>query len=576
MPKDRFTFVISLSVLNHLGRNLYRSFVTVLGEAISNAWDADAKNVHIFVDKENNNFVIKDDGIGMTTDDFQNKFLKIGYSKRKEGSSKSPKGRPFIGRKGIGKLALLSCAERITVISKIKDGEYVGGTIDNSGLDEAITEDQSAKDYKLEGWNSSLFRQYMKDHNHGTIIRFENIKENIKNHLSFLKKIVALYFRFSLVDASFNIYINDEEVTLDDLSELAGKTQFLWNINNFTDSYINKTLSHLDENPRLIKMKEDVKGFIASVRKPSNLKIRGMSAKISVDLFVNGRIRERDILRHIPTARVPENYLYGQIHCDDLDDEEKDRFTSSREGIIADDPKFQEFLKSLRKELGKIIEQWDKLREKYGDDGDIDNKRILRRERKARELYNTVLKDYILGEDSKKKPYWGEWGEDMQEGATHNFISYAQCFISENLLRKYIEKNKKIPTSCTKVDEQGKTCIDRKKDRKEDRKDEHYCEYCKGKKGKEKFQKHKKKANISINIRKDEDNLLLYLDYPDLVKVISDTVLKKEKEEYRLFRNSVMHTSHLTKEAKRKLTSIFDNILATVKILVRRSWLKNK
>ena len=37
---DKFSFEISLSVLNHLGRNLYRSFVTVLGEAVSNAWDA--------------------------------------------------------------------------------------------------------------------------------------------------------------------------------------------------------------------------------------------------------------------------------------------------------------------------------------------------------------------------------------------------------------------------------------------------------------------------------------------------------------------------------------------------------
>src|SRR4030067_3225232 len=107
MPNNRFTFNISLSVLNHLGRNLYRSFVTVLGEAISNSWDADAKNVWIHVDKDKNSFFIKDDGMGMTGVDFKNKFLKIGYSKRRDGTTESPKGRPYIGRKGIGKLALL-------------------------------------------------------------------------------------------------------------------------------------------------------------------------------------------------------------------------------------------------------------------------------------------------------------------------------------------------------------------------------------------------------------------------------------------------------------------------------------
>lgn len=73
-------------MLNHLGRNLYRSFATVLGEAISNAWDADARNVWIYIDKTKNNLIIKDDGAGMTSDDFQKKFLKIGYSKRKEGA----------------------------------------------------------------------------------------------------------------------------------------------------------------------------------------------------------------------------------------------------------------------------------------------------------------------------------------------------------------------------------------------------------------------------------------------------------------------------------------------------------
>src|ERR1035441_3299893 len=110
--KMPFTFEISLSVLNHLGRHLYRSFATVLGEAISNSWDADAKNVWIVIDRENGNFLIQDDGAGMTAEDFQNKFLKIGYSKRKDGPQSPSTGRPFVGRKGIGKLALLSCAKK--------------------------------------------------------------------------------------------------------------------------------------------------------------------------------------------------------------------------------------------------------------------------------------------------------------------------------------------------------------------------------------------------------------------------------------------------------------------------------
>ena len=35
--------------------------------------------------------------------------------------------------------------------------------------------------------------------------------------------------------------------------------------------------------------------------------------RAGVDLFVNGRLRERDILKHIPTAQIAESYLYGQV-----------------------------------------------------------------------------------------------------------------------------------------------------------------------------------------------------------------------------------------------------------------------
>jgi hypothetical protein len=162
---EQFRFEISLSVLNHLGRNLYRNFVTVLAEAVSNAWDAEAKNVWIQIDANSSSFSIKDDGIGMTADDFQNKFLKIGYSKRREGGRATKAGRPYIGAKGIGKLALLSCAKRVSVFSKTTDTAYTGGVIDNAGLDTAIKSDNTADQYPLEGLKASLIEGLSDGHN---------------------------------------------------------------------------------------------------------------------------------------------------------------------------------------------------------------------------------------------------------------------------------------------------------------------------------------------------------------------------------------------------------------------------
>src|SRR6266478_57172 len=277
--KDRnsFTFAISLSVLNHLGRSLYRSFATVLGEAISNSWDADAKNVQIYVNRNKNSFFVRDDGIGMAAEDFQDKFLKIGYSKRRDGKTTSPGGRPFIGRKGIGKLALLSCADKIAVISKVKNGKWVGGVIDNSKLDEAITEDLTPQEYPLGGWKAATFAKYTSGHKHGTIIHFEKVKHGIRNSFHLLAKIIALYFRFSLLDPSFSIFLDGKKITHKHLKDLADSTQFLWKIGDRDDPFVAGLESTFSQNPRdhetqTLKI-AGVTGFIASVEKPRDLKI---------------------------------------------------------------------------------------------------------------------------------------------------------------------------------------------------------------------------------------------------------------------------------------------------------------
>lgn len=550
MPdKEKFSFAISLSILNHLGRNLYRSFATVLGEAISNSWDADAENVWIYIDKENDSFFIKDDGIGMIADDFQNKFLKIGYSKRKEGVSKSAKNRPYIGRKGIGKLALLSCAEKIAVITKTADTAYVGGVIDNSGLDEAITHDLAPDEYPLEDWSSEVFEPYMEGHDHGTIVYFENINEGIRNSLTHLKKIVALYFRFSLLDDSFSIYLNDEKVDQKALSDLADKSEFLWTVNEYSDPYIDglrERFTEEDNEQKDFTLEKAVRGFVASVEKPRNLKVMGTDERVGMDLFVNGRLREKDILKHIPTARLAESYLYGQLHYDDLDDE-RDRFTSSREGVVADDPKYQEFLGVVRQEVVlKIVEDWDVWRILHRKDGDPEGEVITPKQRKSRELYNLVSADYDLPKESEHRKKIKEWVDALADDAEFNFSSYAECFISENLVRNYIEER----TIALSPEAQGQAAEWKKRETES-----------------------KKKGNVSIDIRRRDDDTG-YLSMSELANLvdkrdpITEACLSRDANEYKPIRDAIAHTALLTGVAKARLTSVYENIKGRVRALL--------
>jgi len=549
MINSTFSFNISLSVLNHLGRNLYRNFITVLGEAISNSWNADAKNVWIYIDREKNSLIIKDDGLGMTESDFQDKFLKIGYSKRKEGTTQTTSGRPFIGRKGIGKLALLSCAKRIHILTKTKDSEFIGGIIDNSSLDQAISDDNSF--YPLETVGSDVFDSLKQSLQSGTIIYFEGINDGIKNRIEYLRKLIALHFRFSILDNSFQIILNDDPITLNELNDLAMSTQFVWQINSIEDSFLQEKISATKEHIKRYKKLSSqlpISGFIASVEKPSYLKIRGADEKVTVDLFVNGRLREKDILKHIPSTRIVESYLYGQIHFNILDDD-IDRFTSSREGVISDDPTFQTLLKELKDDSIKtILSDWDLWRGEINQDGDSENTRITKKERKSKELYNAIADEYVPPRESVQRDQVNEWVNSLSEDAQFNLSSYAECFISENLLRKFI-KHKNLTLS----NEANNSLVEYKR-RETDAKN---------------------RANISFDIRENSDDLL-YFGMDDLANFVDkptdpnkEAAIARSAKDYKPVRDAVAHTSLLTTTAKNYLNTTFENIKARIKELLQ-------
>lgn len=556
MPESepQYHFNISLSVLNHLGRNLYRNFITVLGEAISNSWDANAGNVWITIDQRNSTMVIKDDGDGMTPDDFQGKFLKIGYSKRRDlVAVAGDRSRPFIGRKGIGKLALLSCAESIAVISKTSSTPYTGGTIDNSGLDDAIDNDLSDTEYPLGPVDEGLFSAYTENHNQGTIIYFSHLKDGISNSIDYLRKAVALYFRFSLVDPNFNIYINGQEITIDNVQELVDNTQFLWTLNDtvvgngLNDPFLNKLKSKAVRQKDLLA-RVDITGFIASVQKPRDLKIFGTDGeKVGVDLFVNGRLREKDILSHMQSAQVPQSYVYGQIHFDSLDEGDKDRFTSSREGIKADDELFKALLDYLKTTMSGIYDDWDAWRLELNQEGDDENTaHKSKKDRASKKLFDEIVGDYTADVEPEVEDVVKAWARELSQDAEFNFGSYGECFVSENIIRKYIAHRNiaTSPEATRDIDE-----------------------------WKRKEAQNMANGHINISLRRD-NNELSYLDMKGLAYLVDNSSgtdnLPEASKQYRPIRDALMHTAVLTDEAKRKLTTVYDEVKARLRVLLRQ------
>lgn len=543
-----YQFEISLSVLNHLGRNLYRNFITVLGEAISNSWDANAKNVFIEINRDEDWFRIYDDGDGMGPDDFQHKFLRVGYSKRKEKGNKSESGRPFIGAKGIGKLAMLSCAKRVTVFSKTNCGELIGGVIDNSGLDEAIKQDLVPDQYELDEPKFEIIEDIFDTYEKGTVLFFEGLNDGMRNSVEHLRKLLALSFQFSLIDKEFQIHVNGEPVKVSDLKAISDRVEFVWQINGYEDELV-RSFVNLEAPSRAVDTTLGVSGFLATVVKPRDLKVSGTDERVTVDLFVNGRLRERNILRHVPTQRILESYVFGQLHFDSMDSGDVDPFTSSREGVVEDDKNFAALLDYLKRILiPKVLDDWDKLRVERGKDGDDENTRKSVKQRRARSLYAASREDYKADEGAAGKDEVTRWMNELADDAEFNLGAYSDCFMAENLTRKYIEH--RTLTLHSSVSEKAKTW-------------------------REVEDKHKDSANISFSIRRDPKELS-YVDMSDLaftaegnLKKTDGASLWQDSVRYRPIRNAVGHTGVLTLYAKSDLSNILENMKGRIRKLLK-------
>lgn len=113
------------NTIEHLGIQMYSTLPPVIGELISNAYDADAKHmrIHLF-DEGEKRIVIDDNGHGMKYDDLNTKFLKIGRNRRIDvtGQKSESGNRYVIGKKGIGKLSFFGIATKVEV-ETIRDGK---------------------------------------------------------------------------------------------------------------------------------------------------------------------------------------------------------------------------------------------------------------------------------------------------------------------------------------------------------------------------------------------------------------------------------------------------------------------
>ena len=119
MEKKLINFKVNARHIGQLGRELVTDYSTALVEIVKNSYDADAEGVKVIfenVSSSKSKLIIVDNGSGMTRTDVENKWTVIGTNNKLR-AVRSPGGRKYAGKKGIGRFAVERLAERIAIYS---------------------------------------------------------------------------------------------------------------------------------------------------------------------------------------------------------------------------------------------------------------------------------------------------------------------------------------------------------------------------------------------------------------------------------------------------------------------------
>ncbi|UCA47000.1 ATP-binding protein [Pseudochrobactrum sp. XF203] len=125
-------FSIRARTIDLLGRQQIASISTAISELFKNAHDAYADNAEVDYFRDDGLFILRDDGLGMTREAFEERWLTIGTDSKvgsKAGLSSPPadpnkSARPLLGEKGIGRLAIAVIGRQVLVLTRAKvDGQ---------------------------------------------------------------------------------------------------------------------------------------------------------------------------------------------------------------------------------------------------------------------------------------------------------------------------------------------------------------------------------------------------------------------------------------------------------------------
>ncbi len=355
--KTKLQMTFDPLVIDDLGAKLYSTLPPIISELIANGYDACAKKVFIELTGagEDKKIIITDDGFGMSFDEIDDKYLRIGRKRREVADEKIECERLPIGKKGLGKLAFFGIAKK-AVIKTVNNGEEI---IFEMNWDK-IQDTPEGDDYE------PVFSRKKTTENNGTEIILSEIDRKSDFKTESLKISISNYFIF---DEDFKVFIKDD--SMGNFEEIDNEIRYKQGDRgkDFSWSFpeVVKKLELEKEFPFAL----DIKGKIILFNLPVKNKLRG------VTLFSRKKLVSLPESFPVQGSSHFYQYLTGWLEIDFIDNLKPDVIATNRSSLNWNDENLEQLQLFLEKIINYIHREWrvlienrkeKRVKEKYGVD----------------------------------------------------------------------------------------------------------------------------------------------------------------------------------------------------------------
>lgn len=328
------------NTIEHLGIQMYSTLPPVIAEMVANAYDADAKNVRIFLeDKGQKKIIIKDTGHGMSFENLEAKFLKIGRNRREGMNQYSESGeRKVIGKKGIGKLSFFGIANHVEIGTR-REGKENVFTLNWADIKSSGSE-----------YNAPVQRYNVecpKDQS-GTTITLTGIRRKTSFQPKDLAISLARTFAvFNEEDFKVEIIHNNNERALaevnNEMKYFGIETENSW---KFPYNEVDSQYAHSDQ----------ITGTVISAKTPVVSSMKGIA------LFSRGKLVNNHEFYGEKASSHGYAYLTGWLNVDFVDDWEQDVIGTNRQSLNWENEQTSELRRYLQHTVQKIYTEQRKKR----------------------------------------------------------------------------------------------------------------------------------------------------------------------------------------------------------------------